>query len=127
MIVNLLQQGKEKEKEVKELKKSLNINEKTYFMIVFKAFAKMGNWEDTASFLKMKKPPIPFAFMAEVCYDEGNIPLAVEAIRRISDYDDKIPMLIDIGQWRDAIDETFNGKKFDYLDDIRQKGPAFVE
>mmetsp|Transcript_3465 Transcript_3465/g.2463 ORF Transcript_3465/g.2463 Transcript_3465/m.2463 type:complete len:89 (+) Transcript_3465:934-1200(+) len=75
----------------------------------------------------MKKAPVPFAFMAEVCHDYGNMPMAVEAIKRISDYDEKIGMLMDFGQWREAIEESFNGKKLDYLDDIRMKGPPFVE
>jgi len=67
----------------------------------------------------MKKAIVPYAFLAEVCYDYGNIPLAVESIKKITDYDEKIPMLIDIGQWREAIEEIHNGKKFDYLDDVR--------
>jgi Vps16, C-terminal region len=74
----------------------------------------------------MKKPPVTYAFLAEVCTEFGKVPFAVEAIKKISDYDEKIPMLIDIGQWRDAIEEAFNGKRLEYLDDIRQKGPAFV-
>lgn len=65
--------------------------------------------------------------MAEIANDNGKVPLAVEAIRKIADFDEKIPMLIDIGQWRDAIEETFQGKRLEYLDDIRQKGPSFVE
>lgn len=67
----------------------------------------------------MKKPPVPYPYMAEICHEYGNIQLAVESIKRISDYEEKIPMLIDIGQWREAIEESFNGKKMDYLDDIR--------
>lgn len=127
MITGLLMGGKEKEKDVRDLKNALKLNEKAYFMVVNRAFAKNKNWTDVASFIQMKKPPVPHAFLAEILYDEGNIPLAVEAIKKISDYDEKIPMLIDIGQWREAIEETYNGKKLDYLDDIRQKGPQFVE
>ena len=65
--------------------------------------------------------------MAEICNEGGKIPLAVEAIRKIGDYDEKINMLIELGQWRDAIEEAYNGKKLDYLDEIRAKGPKFVE
>lgn len=75
----------------------------------------------------MKKSPVPFGFLAEVCFDFGNIPLALESIKKISDYDEKIPMLIDFAQWREAIEEIFNSKKFDYLDDVQQKGPPFVQ
>ncbi len=44
----------------------------------------------------MKKPPVTYSFIAEICTEGGKIPMAVEAIRKISDYDEKIPMLIDI-------------------------------
>jgi hypothetical protein len=70
---------------------------------------------------------VSFSFLAEVAHEGGRVPLAVEAIRRIADPDEKIPMLIDIGQWRDAIEEAFQGKRLEYLDEIRQKGPSFVE
>ena len=36
-------------------------------------------------------------------------------------------MLIDNAQWRDAIEETLISKRLEYLDEIRQKGPTFVE
>ena len=123
MITHMIALGKDKEKEVKDIKNAIKLNEKTYFMIVVRAFAKARNWDDVAAFVTMKKCPIPYAYLAEICYEFGNIPLAVESIRKITDYDEKIPMLIDIAQWREAIEETFTGKKFDYLDDIRQKGP----
>ena len=29
-------------------------------------------------------------------------------------------------QWKDAIQESFNGKKYEYLDEIQAKGPEFV-
>jgi hypothetical protein len=75
----------------------------------------------------MKKPPVTYSFLAELCIEHGKVPMAVEAIKKISDYDEKIPMLIDIAQWRDAIEECFNGKRMEFLDEIRQKGPGFVE
>lgn len=59
--------------------------------------------------------------------EHGKVPFAVQAIKKITDYDEKIPRLIDIEQWRDAIEESFVGKRLEYLDDIRQKGPSFVE
>ena len=36
-------------------------------------------------------------------------------------------MFMDFAQWREAIEEAFSKGKLDYLDDIRMKGPAFVE
>ena len=44
--------------------------------------------------VETKKPPIPFVALAEICVEEGNIPLGVGAMRRIPDVDDRIGMLI---------------------------------
>ena len=74
MLTHTSMQGKDRDKDVKDLKNNIKLNERNYFMVVIKAFAKNGNWEDVAEFVKMKKPPVPFAFMAEVCFDFGNIP-----------------------------------------------------
>jgi hypothetical protein len=126
-ITILIAGGKDKERDVKDLKNTLKLPEKYYFMMAIRGFAKSNNWDDFSHFVSMKKPPVTYSFLAELCVEHGKIPLAVEAIKKISDFDEKIPMLIDIGQWRDAIEESFNGKKLEYLDEIRQKGPAFIE
>lgn len=47
----------------------------------------------------MKKPPVTFSFLAEICHDYSNDDLALEAIKKISDYDEKITMLIDFNRW----------------------------
>jgi hypothetical protein len=47
----------------------------------------------------MKKPPASFAYLAEICHDYNNDTLAVETIKKISDPDEKIQMLIDFGIW----------------------------
>ena len=53
-------QGKDRDSEVRDFRHKLKLNERNYFMIVVKAFAKNGSWDDVAEFVKMKKPPIPF-------------------------------------------------------------------
>ncbi|CDW81219.1 vacuolar assembling sorting protein vps16 [Stylonychia lemnae] len=126
-IALLIAGGKEKEKDVKELKNTMKIPEKYYFMMAIRGFAKANNWDDLYYFINHKKPPVTYSFLAELCIEYGKVPMAVEAIKKISDYDEKIPMLIDITQWREAIEESFNGKRMEFLDEIRQKGPAFVE
>lgn len=123
----LTAKGKEGEVVVRDMLKSLKLSEKHHFMMVIRGMAKSSQWDDVVHFIHMKKPPVPYSFLAEICIDHGKVPFAVEAIKKISDYDEKIPMLIDIGQWRDAIEEAFVGKRLEYLDDIRQKGPSFVE
>ena len=112
---------------IRDINKTLKPQEKYHFMLVIRGMAKAGHWDEIKAFVAQKKPVVTFAFLAEVANEHGKVPLAVEAIRKIADYDEKIPILIDIGQWRDAIEESFNGKRMEYLDDIRQKGPSFVE
>ena len=75
----------------------------------------------------MKNPPVSYQFLAEICHEYGNVPLAIEAVKKIKDFDEKIPILMDMAQWREAIEESYNGKRLEYLDEIRIKGPAFVE
>lgn len=126
-IALLIAGGKDRERDVKELKNALKLPEKYYYMMAIRGFAKADNWNDLQYFIEMKKSPITYSFLAELCIEHGKVPLAVEAIKKISDYDEKIPMLIDIAQWREAIEESFNGKRLEFLDEIRQKGPSFVE
>jgi len=127
LIGLLIAGGKEKEKDVKELKNVLKINEKYYYMMVIRGFARAGNWNDFYYFVQQKKSVVTYSFLAELAIEYGKVPMAVEAIKKIQDYDEKIPMLIDIAQWRDAIEESFNGKRLEFLDEIKQKGPPFVE
>lgn len=54
-------------------------------MMVIKAISKAKKWDEVSEFIKMKKGPVPNSFIAEMCYEYGNIPLAVEAIKKISD------------------------------------------
>jgi ATP-dependent helicase/DNAse subunit B len=119
--------GKDGETCLKDINKTLKLGEKYHFMMIIRAQAMAQQWDDIKEFIKMKKPPVTYSFLAEVCHEFGKVPFAVEAIKKISDYDEKITMLIDIGQWRDAIEESFNGKRLEYLDDIRAKGPSFVQ
>lgn len=127
MIAILISGGKDKEKDVKDLKNALKLPEKYYFMMAIRGFAKADNWNDVYYFIQMKKPPVTYSFLAELCIEYGKVPMGVEAIKKITDYDEKIPMLIDIAQWREAIEETFNSKRMEFLDDIRMKGPSFIE
>lgn len=66
-------------------------------MLVIRGMAKAGQWDEIRQFVTQKKPVVSFAFLAEVANEHGKVPLAVEAIKKITDYDEKIPMLIDIG------------------------------
>ena len=107
--------------------KSLKVPEKYHFMLAIRGAAKQGQWEAVTEYIKMKKPPVTYAFLAEVCAEGGKLPLATEAIRKITDADEKIPKLIEIQQWREAIEESFQTKRLEYLDEIKDKGPSFIE
>ena len=47
--------------------------------------------------------------MVETCFAEGKKDLARDAALKIKDVHEKVPILIDIEYWRDAIQETFAG------------------
>jgi hypothetical protein len=96
---------KEGEAQIRDMLKSLKFSEKHHFMMAIRGLAIASKWDDVVHFINMKKSPVTYSFLAEICIEHGKVPLAVEAIKKISDYDEKIPMLIDIGQWRDAIEE----------------------
>ena len=68
-------------------------------MMIIRGWAQQKNWEDIREFIRMKKPPVTFSYLAEICHDNANDDLALEAIKKISDYDEKITMLIDFGRW----------------------------
>jgi hypothetical protein len=60
--------------------------------------------------------------MVETCFSEGKKDLARDAALKIKDVHEKVPILMDIEYWREAIQETFAGKVQDqYIDDIRAK------
>lgn len=65
-------------------------------MMAIRGFARANNWDDLYYFINMKKSPVTYSFLAELCIEYGKVPMAVEAIKKIVDYDEKIPMLIDI-------------------------------
>lgn len=119
LISDLIRGGKDKEKEVKELRQVLKIPERQYYMMAIRGFAQANNWDDLYYFINMKKTPVGYSFLAELCIQYDKLPMAVEAIKKLSDAEEKINMLMDIGQWREAIEEAFQSKKLEYLDDIR--------
>mmetsp|Transcript_100521 Transcript_100521/g.138587 ORF Transcript_100521/g.138587 Transcript_100521/m.138587 type:complete len:107 (+) Transcript_100521:2428-2748(+) len=99
LIVNLLIQGPEREPEVKNIKKQLNLNEKVYFTIVIKAYVQAEQWVEVAKFIDMKKPPCPHASIGEICYSysekkQGGSTIALEhavrAMQKVSDADERI-------------------------------------
>ena len=103
--------------------KSLKLPEKYHVMISVRALAKQGKWESVKDYITMKNPPISYQFLVELCMSEGKKDLARDAALKIKDVHDRIPILIDIEYWREAISEAYTGKVQDqYLDDIRQKG-----
>lgn len=83
MVAIYISGGKEQESAVRDLKNSLKLQEKYYYMMAIRGFAKCNNWEDVAYFVNMKKTPVTYSFLAELCIEHGKVPLAVEAIKKL--------------------------------------------
>ena len=50
---------------------------------------------DVKAKIDMKKPPLPFASIGELCFSANNKEKAVDAIKKIPDLEQRIYMLID--------------------------------
>jgi len=70
----------------------------------------------------MKKPPCPHASIGEICYSysekkQGGSTIALEhavrAMQKVSDPDERIQLLMDIEQWKPAVEEIFATKRQD--------------
>lgn len=115
-------QGKDGEQLQRDMFKLFKLPEKYHAMMAVRALAKQGKWDIVKDYITMKNPPCSYQFMVEICMSEGKKDLARDAALKIKDVDVKVPILIDIEYWREAIQEAFAGKAQDqYLDDIRAK------
>ena len=84
-------------------------------MMAIRAVAKQGKWDIVKDYISMKNPPCTYQFMVETCYTESKkeglpreesqkiLSLARDAALKIKDVHEKVPILIDIEYWREAI------------------------
>lgn len=87
----------------RDMYKQFKLPEKYHFMMCIRALAKQGKWEVVKEYIQMKKPPVTYQFLVDVCMEQGKKDFARDAALKITDYDEKIPILIDIEYWREAI------------------------
>jgi hypothetical protein len=79
----------------KRLRKDLNLPERVFETIIVQAHIKEKMWMDVKAKIDMKKPPLPFASIGELCFTANNKEKAVDAIKKIPDQEQRIYMLID--------------------------------
>ena len=60
----------------------------------------------------------------DLCKTQGKNLLATMAAHKLPSKDDRILALIDLDQWKDAIELSIKHDRRFYLDDIRTKGPS---
>ena len=92
-IILLLKNSKQSE--AKSLAKSVKMNEVCYLGIEAKFFADMGLFDHIEKYLEVKKPKLPYHFLAQLCLKK-KITLAKEFIDRIQDEDIKETLLMKI-------------------------------
>ena len=91
-IILLLRNSKQSE--AKQLAKSVKMNEICYLGIEAKTFADMGMFDKIEKHLEVKKPKLPFHFLAQLCLEKKKITLAKEFVDRIQDEDIKETLLM---------------------------------
>ena len=96
LYFNYTSKGKDGDAGIRDMLKSMKILERHHFMLVIRSLARNNQWNQVVEFINQKKPAVTYSFMAEVCVEHGKVPFAVQAIKKITDYDEKIPRLIDI-------------------------------
>ena len=70
-------------KESQELFRNLHLNESLYFSHVIKGYAAKLLWPEVSKLIKMNKPPVPYATMAEIVDAAGNRELASETFCKV--------------------------------------------
>ena len=69
------------DEESKNLKRQLQLNEQVYFTCVIKGYAEAQMWADITKLVKMlKKCPVPFPTIIEICFKGGNMELVKECL-----------------------------------------------
>lgn len=107
----LVGEGKHRnENKAKDLRKHMNIPERLFETIIVQAHIKDKMWMDVKAKIDMKKPPVPFASIGELCYSANNKEKAIEAIKKVSDQEVKIMMLMNYKCWQPCVEEIFATK-----------------
>ena len=76
-----------KQNEAKSLAKSIKMNETCYLGLEAKVFANMGKFDQIEKYLEVKKPKIPYSYLAELCIEKHKMKLAREFVDKIQDED----------------------------------------
>mmetsp|Transcript_22396 Transcript_22396/g.22179 ORF Transcript_22396/g.22179 Transcript_22396/m.22179 type:complete len:564 (+) Transcript_22396:959-2650(+) len=91
-IVLLLKSSKQSE--AKALAKSIKMNEICYLGIEAKVFADMNLFEQIEKYLEVRKPKLPFEYLAQICLEKKKMSLAKEFVDRIQDEDIKESLMM---------------------------------
>lgn len=107
------------DQEIKNLQKHLKLTDKQHFSLLIAAQAEQGQFDYIhKNYLQVKKAIVPPRYIAEICLKHKQKDLATKFALRIQDFDEKIPFLIDLEKWEEAVNEIVSGKKFDYLEEV---------
>jgi hypothetical protein len=105
----------------------LQLTDKQHFTFLISAQAEQGQFDYIQkNYLNTTKKIVSSRSIAEICLRHKQKDLAAKFAAKIADYEEKIPFLIDLERWEEAMNEIVTGKKFDYVDELRAKGPRGV-
>jgi hypothetical protein len=110
-----------------KMQKELKLPSKLFETIVVQTHIKEQMWGKVKAKISMKSPPCPFEYIAELCYFANNREMAVEAMVKIPDEEERILMLINYACWQPAVEEVFKTKNpANYTDFLLHKSPKWV-
>jgi hypothetical protein len=101
------------------LRKDFKVPDKRFWWIKVKALSEASNWSELERFGKAKKSPIGYEPFAIECLAKGNNFEAKKYILRMAD-DVKVPFLIKIKAWEEAVVVAAKLKNDALLDEIEQ-------
>jgi hypothetical protein len=96
---------------------------------VIKAYAEAKMWAKLGKFIIMlKKCPVPFPFVAEICLSHENMELVKDSlIKGVLENDVRIDLMIEFKLWVLACEEIYkHNLQEDYLDELRAKAPSWI-
>lgn len=109
--------------EIAAVQKLTGMTDSQVYTYIVQSHARKNDWDPAIRYIEAEQPKVSPYFLLELCMSSGKQLLATKAAHKLPSKDDRILALIDLCQWKEAVELCFKLDRKYYLDDIRQKGP----
>eukprot|EP01083_Nonionella_stella_P097865 275155_1 len=107
-------------KKAKSVKKKFNVPDKRFWHIHVRTLASERAWSELEKVVSsVKKPPIGFLPIAELCLKGRNQAEAIKYVKRFADVTEKLEWLCELRCWQEAAEVAASEKDFECLEMIR--------